>query len=65
MFQADLKDVRMQNIVVLGYIAKYELIPGIKTNHYQQAMADLMAGSMLEKNMNLFDQERTQTSHLS
>lgn len=62
-FKADLKDVRMQNIVLLGYIAKYELIPGIKTNHYKQAMADLMAGSMLEKNMNLFEQERMQTAH--
>ena len=62
-FKADLKDVRMQNIVVIGYIAKYELIPGIKTNHYKQAMADLMAGSMLEKNMNLFEQERMQTAH--
>jgi indolepyruvate ferredoxin oxidoreductase beta subunit len=61
----DLKDIRMQNIVVLGHIAKYELIPGVKTNHYKQAMTDLMADSMLEKNMNLFDQERMHASPLS
>jgi indolepyruvate ferredoxin oxidoreductase beta subunit len=64
-FNADLKDIRMQNIVVLGHIDKYELIPEVKTDHYKQAMADLMSDSMLKKNMNLFDQERMHTPHLS
>ena len=57
-FKADLNDARMQNIVVLATIEKHKLIPGIETDHYRQAMTDLMAGVMLEKNMILFDQER-------
>jgi indolepyruvate ferredoxin oxidoreductase beta subunit len=54
-FQADLPDIRMQNIIVLAIINRHRLIPGIDLGHYQSAMADLMAGSMLEKNMALFD----------
>lgn len=50
-FQADLPDIRMQNMAVLAEIHRQRLIPGIELNHYQAAMADLMAGAMLEKNM--------------
>lgn len=53
-FQADLPDIRMQNMAVLAEIHRQRLIPSIELNHYQAAMADLMAGAMLEKNMAIF-----------
>ena len=56
-FKEDLKDARMQNIVLLAHINKHRLIPEIRTEHYIQAMEDLMRGEMLEKNMKLFDEE--------
>ena len=54
-FQEDLEDIRMQNIVVLAEIDRRGLIPGIDRNNYLQAMADIMTGSMLDKNRTLFD----------
>jgi len=56
-FKADLKDARMQNIVVMANIDKLHLIPGIQTEHYRQAMEDLLSGPVLENNLKLFDQE--------
>lgn len=56
MFQADLPDIRMQNVVVLAEICGQRLIPGIDTVHYQAAMADLMTDRMLNSNMAIFDQ---------
>ncbi len=47
-------DPRMQNIALLAAIHKHELIPGIKEEHYIQAMNDLMTGVMLENNLQLF-----------
>ena len=58
-FKADLKDARMQNIVVMAHIDKLHLIPGIRTEHYRQAMEDLLSGPVLENNLKLFDQECT------
>lgn len=54
-FQNDLTDARLQNIVLLAHIDKLELIPNISTSHYRSAMADLMDGRMLEKNCALFE----------
>jgi len=51
----DLEDARMQNTVLLARMAKDEKIPGVKVEHYKDAMKDLMKGSMLETNMELFD----------
>ncbi|MGD9310250.1 MAG: 2-oxoacid:acceptor oxidoreductase family protein [Desulfosarcina sp.] len=56
-FQEDLADVRMQNMVVLGKIQRHQLIPAIERDHYRSAMADLMTGSMLTRNMALFSQQ--------
>ena len=56
-FKADLKDIRMQNIVVLANIDRYKLIPGIKKEHYYVAMNDLMQGTMLKTNLKLFEEE--------
>ena len=57
-FKSDLDDARMQNVVVLAAIESHKIIPGIETDHFRQAMDDLMAGTILEKNLRLFDQER-------
>lgn len=57
-FKADLKDVRLQNIVLLANIDKYSLIPGVKKVHYIQAMEDLLEGRLLETNIEMFETER-------
>ena len=57
-FKADLKDSRMQNIVVLANIEKYGLIPVVKKEHYLKAMDDLLQGRLLEINIELFEKER-------
>lgn len=54
-FQENLEDARMQNMVILAHINKYQLIPGVFTNHYMQALDDLLAGTVLEKNKQLFE----------
>ncbi len=50
----DLPDTRMQNVALLATICKRELISGVKREHYEAAMGDLMEGKMLEKNKALF-----------
>jgi hypothetical protein len=50
-----LPDARMQNIALLSGIYRERLIPGIDLESYHQAMEDLMAGAMLQANMELFD----------
>ncbi len=54
----NLIDARMQNMVLIGHIDKFQLIPEIATRHYRQAMEDLMAGNMLEKNLDVFNAVR-------
>ena len=51
----DLDDPRMQNIAVLAVIDRQTLIPDIQARHYKAAMEDLMAGEMLARNMELFE----------
>ena len=51
----DLVDSRMQNVAVLAMVAKHGLIPNVRDLHYRWAMADLLKGEMLSKNMALFD----------
>jgi hypothetical protein len=46
-------------MVVLSEIHRHRLIPGIDLKHYRSAMADLMAGAMLERNRGLFDKRLT------
>lgn len=55
---SSISDPRMQNIVILSHIRKLMLVPRLQEEHYIKAMADLMSGSMLENNMELF---RTET----
>ena len=54
----DLTDARRQNISVLAQVGRLGLIEGVSTDHYRQAMQDLMAGGMLEKNLALFEANR-------
>jgi indolepyruvate ferredoxin oxidoreductase beta subunit len=54
-FQAGLEDARMQNMVVLAHIAGEGLIPGIRVEHYLLSMEDLMSGTMLTRNRQLFE----------
>ncbi|MDJ0621893.1 MAG: 2-oxoacid:acceptor oxidoreductase family protein [Desulfocapsaceae bacterium] len=51
----DLADPRTQNIVVLAHINKLRLLPGVNREHMEKALGDLLAGSLLEKNLKLFD----------
>lgn len=54
-WQKDLPDPRMQNIALLAAICKSQLLKGVNRDHYELAMRDLLAGSMLEANLNLFN----------
>jgi len=54
-FDPDLKDPRMQNVVVLAAIGCLGLIPDVVHEHFRSAMEDLLAGSLLEKNMALYN----------
>ena len=58
-FREDLADARMQNIVLLAEIADRNLIPGVTLENYKQAMSDLMEGSLLERNSELFNRHLT------
>lgn len=50
----DLPDPRMQNIALLAEICRHNLVSGVEPGHYEAAMQDLMKGTMLEKNLELF-----------
>lgn len=58
-YEPNLKDVRMQNVVLLAHMDKLDLVPDVKTKHYRQAMEDLMAGDMLKRNLTLFEFHNT------
>jgi len=53
-FEPQLEDPRMQNVAVLAEICHLGLIPGLKTDHFEAALGDLLAGAVLEKNLTLF-----------
>lgn len=50
-----MKDARMQNMALLGTLAKHGLIPGVSTQHYAMALEDLLAGEMLKQNRVIFE----------
>jgi indolepyruvate ferredoxin oxidoreductase beta subunit len=56
-YKSDLPNARMQNMVLLANICKYQLIPGLEKEHFQMAMEDLMTGEMLKDNISLYNQE--------
>ena len=56
-FDEDLSDSRMQNIVIAAEIAKQGLIPGVNRPDFIEAMNDLMQGEMLSANLALFNEK--------
>ena len=50
-----LDDPRMQNMVVLSTIARLELVPNLKRDHYEAAIKDLLDGHSLDENLGLFN----------
>ncbi len=50
----ELEDPRMENVVILATLARENLIPGLKKGHFSLALQDLMAGKVLEKNLEIF-----------
>lgn len=53
-YSEELPDPRMQNIALLAGICSNKLIAEVEVRHYEEAMNDLMSGSMLENNLKLF-----------
>jgi indolepyruvate ferredoxin oxidoreductase beta subunit len=51
-----LRDPRMQNIVVLAGIDRLALVPQLKNDHILRAMDDLLEGTILTDNIALFQQ---------
>lgn len=51
----EVEDGRMQNMALLGMVAKHRLIPGVKKENYDAALEDLLAGEMLTKNRATFN----------
>jgi len=52
-FVDGLSDARMQNVAVIAALAREKLLPGVELSHYEAALADLMSGTTLEKNLSL------------
>lgn len=52
-FEEELSDPRMQNIVLIKKMIELEWIPGVDTAIVSEALAELMQGKMLEKNLEL------------
>jgi indolepyruvate ferredoxin oxidoreductase beta subunit len=50
-FREDLGDPRAQNVALVAVIAARGLIPGLKLEHYKKALADLLDGESLAKNL--------------
>jgi indolepyruvate ferredoxin oxidoreductase beta subunit len=50
-----MEDTRMQNMALLGIVAKHNLIPGVTKKNYTDALEDLLTGDMFNKNKALFD----------
>lgn len=48
-------DSRMQNMALLGTVAKHGIIPGVSKKNYVSALEDLLSGEMLNKNQALFE----------
>ncbi len=55
----ELEDPRLENSVLLGIMAREKVVPGLKKGHYSLALQDLMAGSLLAKNLKIFSELAT------
>jgi indolepyruvate ferredoxin oxidoreductase beta subunit len=52
-FDESLADARMQNVALMRTLMRLQLIPGVKPQHYESALADLLPGRVLEDNLAL------------
>lgn len=50
----ELPDVRMQNVALMSVLAAKELLPGLKPEHYEKALADVLVPRVLEANLKVF-----------
>lgn len=48
-------DSRMQNMALLGTLARHGIIPGVSAKHYTAALEDLLSGELFKQNKALFD----------
>lgn len=48
-------DARMQNMALLGTVAKHRLVPDVTVDHYRKALEDLLQGTLLDTNVDLFN----------
>lgn len=53
-FIDELSDARMQNVALLAYAAKEQLIPGIEKEHYLNALKSIMDEKTFDLNQKLF-----------
>ncbi|MBU1221923.1 2-oxoacid:acceptor oxidoreductase family protein [Myxococcota bacterium] len=58
-FEKDLPDTRMQNVVVLANIVKHSIIPGVTIDHYIKALESSLKGNVLAKNLEIFQRITT------
>jgi len=50
-----MEDSRMQNMALLGSIAKHGIIPGVSRKNYAAALEDLLSKEMLNRNRSIFN----------
>ncbi len=50
-----ISDSRMQNMALVGSVAKHGLIPGVSRTNYTRALEDLLAGEILARNLDVFN----------
>ncbi|HUX40201.1 MAG TPA: 2-oxoacid:acceptor oxidoreductase family protein [Rectinemataceae bacterium] len=55
-FKEDLEDPRQQNVALVADIARAGLIPGVGLEHYRAALADLLDGDALAKNIAVLEE---------
>ena len=55
-YKEDLKDARMQNVVLIAEIVKNDIFKDLKKENFIEALKDLMDGKKLENNLKLFNQ---------
>jgi indolepyruvate ferredoxin oxidoreductase, beta subunit len=62
-YMPDIEDSRMQNVVLLGVLAKNRLIPGIEPFHYKKAVTSLLNTNVLNANIEIFERITGKSDH--
>lgn len=50
----ELADIRMQNVALIGALARRSAIPGVLPEHYEKALADVLSPKALQANLRVF-----------